>query len=67
MLTVEVKINGSLIIYIYARNRGLMDSKGDIYEYEIYEVGKEIKRGEVSHGRSKGALSLIKTIIEKGE
>lgn len=64
MLSTEIKINGIMIIHIYARNIGDENSKGNKYYYEVYEVeSRKVKSGEIYHCRKDGATVLISKII----
>ena len=66
MISVEIKINGSLIAHIYGHNEGTYNSKGETqYSYELYEVAKgdkALKYGTVDHKRDEGIFQLIKKI-----
>lgn len=75
MLTVEMKINGTLIGQIYAHNKGYV--KGSYnecrYGYHLYQMdtgmdGKpSIKEGTLIHNRPDGFNKLIKLILEDVE
>ena len=66
MFSVEIKINGSMIAHIYGHNTSTFNEKGEtIYDYELYEVNKEVKAlryGKVSHKRGDGIFELVKKI-----
>ena len=61
MLSAEIKINGSLLGHLYLHNLGYL--KGKLteceYEYEYYEIGKKIIKGNVIHDRQDGAIKLL--------
>lgn len=66
MLSVEIRINGTLISAISARNRGPMDSVGTYrYEYQCVtfpynnEGPPKIAHGKLIHKRSAGAEALV--------
>ena len=73
MFTVEFKVNGKLVAYIYGINKGFPSGKATpvtserVYEYEVTEdIDKDIpteRRGRVIHGRHHGLLWLIEAII----
>jgi hypothetical protein len=69
MLTVELKINGTLVGHIYGVNKGECpreDGYGryTIYEYEYYEPGnKKLIDGTVFHKREDGLRKLIEIIL----
>jgi len=67
MFTVEIRINGSLIIHIYGRNYGKSPKGGSEYEYgyEYYspELHKVVK-GIILHDRDAGVNPLIGKILE---
>jgi hypothetical protein len=65
MLTAEIKINGALIVHIYAVNERELNDIGETkYRYEIYRPDSPIRTGEVHHLYGDGAASLIHCIIE---
>ncbi len=68
MLTTEIKVNGTLIGHIYARNIGsvsTIDPSTCQYEYEIYYVGRNMtKTGQISHDRGDGFEGLIWEILK---
>ena len=65
MFTVEIKINGSMIIHIYGHNESETDSSGrDKYSFEYYEVEtKKIQSGTIYHNRGDGICKLIELIL----
>lgn len=68
MLTVEIKINGQLIHYIEALNKGgWTDPSGStIYEYQVKHVDiaeSKVTERQVSHDRSHGALVLAQHML----
>ncbi len=76
MLTVEIKVNGALIEYLYIVNvtplerqvdRILETEKEikDIYKYEHYDAGEGTIDGKIHHTRNDGALVLVKKVIDK--
>lgn len=65
MLTAEIKINGALISHIYVVNEGEIVGDNSEYRYEIYHPDEKILKGKVKHFRSKGALELVRLILEK--
>ena len=72
MLTVEMKINGTLIGQIYAHNKGFNhDNNTHEYKYHMYQMGMDgepvIKEGWVSHYREDGFNKLISIILEDME
>lgn len=70
MMTAEIRINGSMISHIYIRNISSEFSVDgmNLYKYEYYqpETG-EVKTGEIKFKRDKGALTLVRDIINKME
>ena len=65
MLTGEVRVNGTLIGFLYIVNRGTLNRKGKtLYSVEYYEprTGK-IKRCKVTHFPPEGALVLLRKAI----
>lgn len=76
MLTVEMKINGNLISYMYIVNvtdrvcprppphMGPRDERQDVYEVELYRVGEgKVMRTTVQHARGDGAEVLVRKAI----
>lgn len=71
MLTVEIKINGSLLSYLYILNvtdkyaadidaKELAEKHQDLYHCELYLIGKEkVLKAEVKHERIDGAEVLV--------
>lgn len=73
MITVEIKINGTLIAHLYCRNvtsflpinRTGKDKVSHLYDFEYYKIGvQEVRIGKVWHVPSDGALKLIAKIIK---
>ena len=66
MLTCDIRINGSMIGYLYMVNEGVAGGDGNYkyrYEYYVCEVG--VTRGWVIHERAQGMLSLLRKVIEE--
>lgn len=66
MLTVEVRINGSLIGYVYCVNELMAPSGGECrYRYEYYEPERgKLTSGKVMHKQSHGAVALVKKLVD---
>lgn len=67
MLTVEVKVNGGLIGFLYIVNRGTLDGRGTVlYSVEYYEPGTgKVRSCEVTHFPHEGALVLLEKAISE--
>ena len=71
MISAEIKVNGQMIAYIYARNSRFLKIKKGFdeceYYYEVYtpdaKYVKNITEGFVRHKRSDGWTGLFKKII----
>jgi len=64
VLSAELKVNGTLIAHVYARN--VAEAGGDVcvYDYEYYQVeSRRVHNGTVRHARSKGLRKLIVEIL----
>ena len=68
MMTVEIRINGSMIAHIYARNAGCNNGDMDKYIYEYYrpETNKVVN-GIVNYKRDNGACGLTLAIMKDAE
>lgn len=71
MLTIEIKINGHLISYTTAVNKGLYETEypegvGYRYEVEVFTPGELVglHRMEIKHIRAEGAHVLARKILE---
>ena len=64
MFTVEMRINGTLIVHIYGHNERDVDGYKSEYQYHAYspEDG-EIISGKVIHDRGEGLPYLVSQII----
>ena len=69
MFTVEIKINGTMIVHIYGLNKCEITDTGETkYDYEIYEVStRQVKSGSINHFRSKGVAPLVASILLDSE
>ncbi len=66
MLTVEIKVNGSLVAHVYARNIAPIPSGKYRYEFEFYETEtRKVRNGCVEHRREDGIVSLVNTILSE--
>jgi hypothetical protein len=64
MFTVEIKINGSLIGHIYARNVKDVGLDECEYAYEYYEPeSRGLTKGKVRHRRKDGIRPLVGMIL----
>ena len=76
MLTIEMKINGTLIGQIYAHNEGYVDDDFSLcnYTYHCYLMGMKgqpkLAEGSLQHKREKGftvlAEKLFKAVVDEG-
>jgi hypothetical protein len=65
MFSVEIKINGAMIIHIYGHNKGSNGAGKTLYDYEVYEVAsRALAKGEVAHERSAGIAPLLVKILK---
>jgi len=65
MLSVELKVNGTLIGYVYGKNIAPVPGGKYRYEYEYYEPElRELKTGVVLHKREDGLRTLVAAILE---
>jgi hypothetical protein len=74
MFSVEIKVNGCMVVHIYGHNTGIPDAVYNLndplhlYSYEIYTLGeKKLSFGHVLHKQSNGLLTLIRKILEDAE
>jgi len=66
MLSVELKVNGTMVGHIYARNVTECPDLADtnLYHWEYYKPEQRTaRRGKVEHKRSKDIEVLIATIL----
>ncbi len=64
MLTAEIRVNCGLIGHMYIVNEGEINAHHSKYRYEYYTPDKKIKKGNVTHKYTDGALILIQKVIE---
>ena len=65
MMTVEIKINGSIIGHIYLHNEdGLPEST---YYVEVYECLEAVDKFRINHKRNEGAFVLVQRAIKQYE
>lgn len=63
MLSVEVRINGEMIVHIYGHNEGPLGEYHK-YTYQVYKVDTtEVFKGETLHKREDGLLKLVELIL----
>lgn len=72
MISVEIRVNGSLISAVNAVNRGPLDSRGRCrYEYKGFAFPYDLSgatrsvHGFVEHVRSDGAEALVAQLCQK--
>lgn len=67
MLTVEAKVNGTLISYTVIVNKGpVLETDLHQYEYSHFEIqGSKLIRGAILHLRTEGHQKLIGTVMAK--
>lgn len=67
MIQAHITVNDGTIAFITIHNLGLVEGttlKGKfIYQWEIYEPEKEIKRGQVVHNPADGWAKLIELVL----
>lgn len=64
MFTTEVRVNGTLVVFIYGHNEGSYLPGLSRYKYELYQPETErVQTGEVAHKRSDGILRLVQKIL----
>ena len=70
MLTIEMKVNGTIIGQMYAHNKGYIDDGFDLceYDYNCYLLNEghnaELCTGVVTHKRSEGFAELSRVLFE---
>jgi len=70
MLTVEMKVNGTLVHHIYAQNVEYVGDGAYMYDYTscipvpLKDIEPAIKTGSVVHKRDEGMAVLVNTIIK---
>ena len=65
MLTCEVKINGRLIVHLYAVNLSGVDNENCIYRWEAYRPDGYLLKGQLMHKREEGALRLVERLAHE--
>ena len=66
MLTVDIRVNSTLLSYIKVVNRGHTPdgSNNYIYDYTLHNTESgTVQCGTISHDRSNGALSLVEIML----
>jgi len=68
MLSVEIRVNGEMIVHVYGRRLCGSDDYSDepcLYSYRLYRPSPGVVRdGTVLHTRSGGAEVLVRKILE---
>ena len=68
MFSVEIKINGTPIVFIHGRSTTFHTDGTCGYDYEIYEPEhSSLKQGRVKHRRADGIKKLLTTILVDAE
>ena len=65
MITVEIRINQTLIGQAYVRNTGYETRKQCLYKVEYYKPETKLQRFEVMHEPEKGLEKLLQIIFRK--
>jgi len=67
MFTVEVRVNGTLIVHVYGRNvSGAPSGRPNEYHYDLVELSQDSRSaidGRVSHVPDKGITELVRLIL----
>lgn len=65
MFTLEIRINGTMLVHVYGHNEGeINDANQTKYRYELYRLdSREVVNGEVWHYRHEGIEPLIASIL----
>ena len=71
MLTIEMKINGTLIGQVYAHNKGYVDGSICKYDWHCYQMDMKgnptITQGTLRHDRPDGFNKLAEAIFKELE
>ena len=68
MFSIEIKVNGGLVVYVYGQNMGLNGDLSDFvhkYKYNYFRPSDaEVTSGEVEHKMADGIESLGLKILQ---
>ncbi len=67
MLSLETRVNGALISYVYIHSERYIDNKNCIYEVDYHQFGKKphVISFKIEHNREENAEKLMLLVYEE--